>query len=166
MLCSTCHVESQWRKTEDGSVIVGDAKNNRIRKITPRGHVPTLAGTGERGYLDGEGVIAQFYFPAGVAENGDGNVIVADTGNQRVRKITPQVHVCTLTGSGEWSSCCSRSGSCTCRSTSSSSSSRSSSGSSAERVPRFTSKTLPAWPSRPSSSTFTQITWRWMTRRS
>jgi DNA-binding beta-propeller fold protein YncE len=52
-----------------GNVIVADAENNRIRKITPQGQVSTLAGTGEEGDRDGEGDITQFNLPCGVAIN-------------------------------------------------------------------------------------------------
>jgi DNA-binding beta-propeller fold protein YncE len=86
---------------EDGNIIVADADNHCIRRITPQGHVSTLAGTGEEGYLDGEGTVAQFNGPAGVAVDGGGNVIVADAVNHRIRKITPEGQVSTLAGSGE-----------------------------------------------------------------
>jgi DNA-binding beta-propeller fold protein YncE len=85
----------------DGNVIVGDTGNRRIRKITPQGLVSTLAGTGEKGHQDGEGTVARFNTPCGVAVDGDGNVIVGDTRNHRIRKITPQGHVSTLAGTGE-----------------------------------------------------------------
>jgi len=87
---------------EDGNIIVADAQNNRVRKITPQGQVFTLAGTGKQGYRDGEGTVAQFYLPCGVAVDGGGNVIVGDTMNNCIRKITPQGHVSTLAGNGEW----------------------------------------------------------------
>jgi len=86
---------------KDGNIIVADAQNNRIRKITPQAQVSTLAGTGKQGYRDGEGTVAQFYLPCGVAVDGDGNVIVGDTMNNCIRKITPQGHVSTLAGTGE-----------------------------------------------------------------
>jgi hypothetical protein len=63
--------------------------------------VSTLAGTGEEGHQDGEGTVAQFDFPRGIAVDGDGNVIVTDKDNNRIRKITPQGHVSTLAGTGE-----------------------------------------------------------------
>eukprot|EP00242_Pyramimonas_sp_CCMP2087_P000191 CAMPEP_0198228870 /NCGR_PEP_ID=MMETSP1445-20131203/113827_1 /TAXON_ID=36898 /ORGANISM="Pyramimonas sp., Strain CCMP2087" /LENGTH=580 /DNA_ID=CAMNT_0043909303 /DNA_START=198 /DNA_END=1941 /DNA_ORIENTATION=+ len=84
-----------------GNVFVADFLNPRIRKITPQGHVSTLAGTGEEGYQDGGGTVAQFNSPRGIAVDGDGNVFVADMMNNRIRKITPQGHVSTLAGTGE-----------------------------------------------------------------
>eukprot|EP00242_Pyramimonas_sp_CCMP2087_P004962 CAMPEP_0198220164 /NCGR_PEP_ID=MMETSP1445-20131203/77877_1 /TAXON_ID=36898 /ORGANISM="Pyramimonas sp., Strain CCMP2087" /LENGTH=120 /DNA_ID=CAMNT_0043897841 /DNA_START=253 /DNA_END=611 /DNA_ORIENTATION=- len=83
---------------EDGNIIVADTDNHCIRRITPQGLVSTLAGTGEAGYLDGEGTVAQFNGPAGVAVDGGGNVIVADAVNHRIRQITPEGQVSTLAG--------------------------------------------------------------------
>jgi sugar lactone lactonase YvrE len=82
----------------DGSIVVADTSNHRIRKITSQGHVSTLAGTGVKGHRDGEGAVALFDQPCGVAVAGDSNVIVADTSNHRILKITPQGHVSTLAG--------------------------------------------------------------------
>jgi DNA-binding beta-propeller fold protein YncE len=62
--------------------------------------VSTLAGTREKGHRDGRGTVAQFDEPCGVEVDGDGNVIVADTCNHRIRKITPQGLVSTLAGTG------------------------------------------------------------------
>jgi DNA-binding beta-propeller fold protein YncE len=84
-----------------GNVIVADAENDRIRKITPQGQVSTLAGSGEQGHQDGEGIVAQFNWCSGVAMDGGGNVIVADNFNHRIRMITSQGQVSTLAGTGE-----------------------------------------------------------------
>jgi DNA-binding beta-propeller fold protein YncE len=75
----------------DGNVFVADSVNNCVRKITPQGQVPTLAGSGQIGERDdGDGTRAQFNNPMGIAVDGDGNVIVADTFNHRIRHITPR----------------------------------------------------------------------------
>ena len=85
----------------DGTVIVADAINHRVRKIAPDGTVTTLAGIGTEGYADGPGAKACFNSPTGVAIDGLGNVIIADSGNHRVRKIAAaKGTVTTLAGSG------------------------------------------------------------------
>jgi DNA-binding beta-propeller fold protein YncE len=73
-----------------GTLYVADSGNNTIRKITPDGVVTTLAGcaTCPPGSADGIGSEARFYAPQGIAAYGLGNVIVADTYNHTIRKIT------------------------------------------------------------------------------
>ncbi len=85
---------------EDGTVYVADAgNNNRIRKIAPDGHITTLAG-GSEGFADGAGAQASFNTPSGLAIDGNGNLYVADTGNNRIRKVTPEGVVSTIAGDG------------------------------------------------------------------
>ena len=83
-----------------GNVYVADQNNHKIRKITPAGVVSTFAGSGASGSANGTGVAAQFNFPLGVATDIAGNVYVADTSNNKIRKITPAGVVSTLAGSG------------------------------------------------------------------
>jgi len=83
-----------------GNVYVADTENHSIRKITPGGEVATLAGLArESGSADGPGSAARFWNPSGVAVDSAGNVYVADTENETIRKITPGGAVTTLAGS-------------------------------------------------------------------
>ena len=73
-----------------GNVYVADKGNCTIRKITPTGVVNTLTGlAGSSGSADGAGSIARFYDPRSVAADNAGNVYVADTDNNTIRKIMP-----------------------------------------------------------------------------
>jgi len=62
--------------------------NNRVRRVTPEGVVSTVAGIGISGFADGSGHNAMFNFPTGVEIDKAGNIYVADSGNNRIRKIS------------------------------------------------------------------------------
>lgn len=83
-----------------GNVYVVDANNNCIRKITPAGVVSTLAGSQAAGYGDGAGTAAKFKAPKGICIAPDGVLYVADTDNNRIRKISAEGLVTTLAGDG------------------------------------------------------------------
>lgn len=83
-----------------GNVYVADESNNKIRKITPSGVVTTLAGSGLKGAVDGAGSSATFTMPLGVAVDATGNVYVADTYSNKIRKLTPGGTVSTIAGDG------------------------------------------------------------------
>ena len=74
-----------------GNVYVTDPENHRVRRIDTAGVISTFAGTGEEGFSGdgGPATEAALYYPVGVAVDGLGNVYIADTGNQRIRKLTP-----------------------------------------------------------------------------
>jgi hypothetical protein len=60
-----------------------------IRKISPAGWVSTIAGTGVSGYQNGRGTIAQFNSPDGLCMDTNGNIYIADSNNNCIRKISP-----------------------------------------------------------------------------
>jgi len=62
--------------------------------------VSTLAGSGVAGYTEDTGTAAQFDHPHGLTVDANRNVYLADTGNHKIRRITPQGLVTTLAGSG------------------------------------------------------------------
>jgi len=97
---STAQFDNTEGLTTDsqGVLFVAEFGARRVRRITPSGVVSTFAGTGARGNTDGPGSTATFVAPSGVAFDAQGNLFVADTGNNSIRKITPAGEVSTLTG--------------------------------------------------------------------
>jgi glucose/arabinose dehydrogenase len=73
---------------------------SRLDLKYPFMQVSVVAGSGSAGHADGHGTQASFHAPTGVAVDGDGNIIVADYGSHRIRKISPDGSVSTLAGSG------------------------------------------------------------------
>jgi gliding motility-associated-like protein len=83
-----------------GNLYIADATNNLIRKITPTGLVSTFAGNTFQGSGNGQGTAASFYNPYGDEADSAGNIYVADTRNNLIRKITSTGSVSTFAGSG------------------------------------------------------------------
>jgi len=92
-----------------GAVYVADTGNHRICKITGGGELRTLAGSTTlgsnlaylSGYENGQGTSASFNSPTGLAVDLIGNVFVADTGNNVIRRVTQSGIVSTVAGSGQ-----------------------------------------------------------------
>ncbi len=84
----------------EGNVIVADSGRHAIRRISASGTVTTIAGGAGEGLRDGVGRQAQFSDPQGVAVRADGSIYVADSGNNRIRRIAPDGSVTTVAGSG------------------------------------------------------------------
>ena len=84
-----------------GNVIIADAgESNRIRRITPKGDVVVMAGSDE-GFRDGSPAEAQFNTPSAIAIDKDNNIVIADTSNNRIRKLTAEGRVITVAGTGD-----------------------------------------------------------------
>lgn len=88
----------------DGSLYIADTNNNVIRRLDVETQtVSTIAGTGEAGFSgdDGPATEAQLYSPYGVDMAEDGNLYIADSGNNRVRKVGPDGIIHSIAGTGE-----------------------------------------------------------------
>lgn len=72
---------------KNGAIFVADEDNNRIAIITPGGNVVNFAGTGSAGDADGKADSAQFKNPRGMATLPNGDVLICDYGNGKVKKI-------------------------------------------------------------------------------
>jgi len=85
--------------TDEAVYLVDAGRANRVRRIAPDGTVSTIAG-GAEGFLDGVGAGARFATPSGIAIAPDGALVVADTGNHAIRRVTREGRVTTLAGDG------------------------------------------------------------------
>lgn len=88
----------------DGSVLVADSQNSRIRRVLPDGTIVTAAGSGPAAPGSagdgGEAVLARLGSPMGVAATADGGFLIADTENHRIRRVSPDGVITTVAGSG------------------------------------------------------------------
>lgn len=86
----------------EGNIYIADRNNNRIRKVDKDGIITTIAGNGAAGYSgdNGPATAAQLQSPAGITLDGDGNLYIADSGNHRIRKVSPDGIITTIAGNG------------------------------------------------------------------
>jgi hypothetical protein len=82
---------------------VAGTGNNRVRRVSPTVTITTIAGTGQGGFGgdNGPATAAGLSFPTGVAVAADGSILIADTGNNRVRRVSPTVTITTVAGTGQ-----------------------------------------------------------------
>jgi len=84
------------------NIYIADTENNRIRKFTEGGNITTIAGTGYAGYNgdDIAAVDARLKKPHGVNKGLEGNIYIADTDNNRIRKFVEDGKINTIAGTG------------------------------------------------------------------
>jgi uncharacterized protein (TIGR03437 family) len=87
---------------DSGNIYIADTKNHRIRKVSPQGIMTTVAGKGSRGFSGdgGPGTSAALNQPLSVAVDVAGNILIADSLNDRVRKVGTDGVITTVAGSG------------------------------------------------------------------
>jgi hypothetical protein len=79
--------------------LIADENNNRVRRVSPGGTITTVAGTTPG--LSGDGgpaTAAQLHFPTEVAVTPAGGFVIADNGNDRVRRVSPAGTITTVAG--------------------------------------------------------------------
>ena len=88
----------------NGNIYIADSYNNRIRKVNSiTGIITTVAGNGTEGYSGDGGLAtnAELYYPFGVAVDSNGNIYIADSGNNRIRKVNSTTGIITtIAGNG------------------------------------------------------------------
>ena len=86
-----------------GNLYIADEGNHRVRKVDTSGNISTVAGTGISGFSSdgGAATSARLSFPRGVALDGSGNLYIADSGNNRIRKVDATTgNISTVAGTG------------------------------------------------------------------
>ena len=86
----------------DGSVVVAEPFDNVVRRLAADGTISTVAGTGAAGFKGDGGAasLARLDFVHGVAAMPDGGFVLADTLNERIRRVLPDGRIETVAGSG------------------------------------------------------------------
>jgi uncharacterized protein (TIGR03437 family) len=87
-----------------GNLFIADFYNSRVRKVSPNGTITTVAGNGTIGFSGdgGPATSAMLYEPISVAVDGSGNLFIADSGNARIRKVSPGGIITTVAGNGNF----------------------------------------------------------------
>ncbi len=85
-----------------GNLYFADGDNNRVRRISPGGVITTVAGNGAGRFAGDQGpaTSASLNIPEDVAVDGAGNLLIADAGNNRVRKVNSSGVISTVAGTG------------------------------------------------------------------
>jgi sugar lactone lactonase YvrE len=86
-----------------GNVYIADQQNCRIRKVAKDGIITTVAGNGQRGFAGdgGPATEAKLSGPNDMLPGRDGELIIADSGNDRLRRVNANGIITTIAGTGE-----------------------------------------------------------------
>ena len=97
-------LNNPWRVTVDpaGNLYIADSGNDRIRKLAPNGIITTIAGSGRDGYSGdgGAATSATLNFPEQAEIDVAGNLYIADSGNNVIRKVDTNGIITTVAGNG------------------------------------------------------------------
>jgi trimeric autotransporter adhesin len=87
-----------------GNIFIADSNNSCVRKVAVDGTITTFAGTGFSGFPgdNGPAVSAQLAYPQGIALDGSGNLLIADSDNYRIRKVSANGTISTIAGNGTY----------------------------------------------------------------
>ena len=101
---TNAELNQPWSVAVDayGNLFIADTDNYRIREVGANGIITTVAGNGGRGYSGDGGLAtnASLSYPAGVAVDAYGNLFIADTSNNRIRKVGVNRIITTVAGGG------------------------------------------------------------------
>jgi uncharacterized protein (TIGR03437 family) len=101
---NTAQLNTPWRVTLDpaGNLYIADSGNDRIRKLTPSGIITTVAGSGQPGYSGdgGPATSATLRIPEQAELDAFGNMFIADSGNNVIRKVDTSGVITTVAGTG------------------------------------------------------------------
>ena len=86
----------------DGSLLIADTGNQRIRRVAPDGIITTVAGNGVYGFSGdgGPATAARLFDPNDVALSPDGSLLIADFDNNRIRRVGLDGIITTVAGNG------------------------------------------------------------------
>lgn len=85
-----------------GNLVIADTSNHRIRRMDAAGSITTIAGDGTPDFSGdgGPAISASLSSPSGMAIDGGGNLIIADSGNHRIRRVDAAGSIATIAGDG------------------------------------------------------------------
>jgi NHL repeat len=86
--------------TPEGGFLIADTLNHRVRRVSQAGTITTVAGTGTPAFGGdgGPAIAGRLQNPAGVTATADGGFLIADTNNDRVRRVSSAGTITAVAG--------------------------------------------------------------------